>query len=148
MASGEIPARAVRTGLIDRFGSIDPNEGGITQRENLNLEYRWKINDTQRLDAQAYLTYYQLSLFNDFSFFLNDPVNGDMINQRDTRFMGGFNTQYEIDSTPFGIPLTSTRAAFSTGSTRRTWCWPTPCSGFSWPAPRTSTSSSSRSRRS
>ena len=31
-----------------------------------------------------------------------------MINQRDTRFMGGFNTQYEIDSTPFGIPLTST----------------------------------------
>ena len=48
----------MRTGLIDRFGSIDPNEGGITQRENLNVEYRWKINDTQRLNAQAYLTYY------------------------------------------------------------------------------------------
>ena len=42
--SGEIPTRAVRSGLIDRFGAIDPNEGGITQRSNLNLEYRWKID--------------------------------------------------------------------------------------------------------
>ena len=105
--SGEIPARAVREGLIDRFGAIDANQGGITQRSNLNLEYNWKITDSQRLAAQAYLTYYQLSLFNNFTFFLNDPVNGDMINQRDTRFMGGFNTQYEVDSKPLGIPLTS-----------------------------------------
>ena len=47
-------------------------------------------------------------MFNDFTFFLNDPVNGDMINQRDTRFLAGFNTHYEIDSKPFGMPLTST----------------------------------------
>jgi outer membrane receptor protein involved in Fe transport len=107
-SSGEIPTRAVRSGLINRFGAIDPNEGGITQRTNLNLDYRWKISDNQRLAAQAYFTYYTLSLFNDFSFFLNDPVNGDMINQRDTRFLAGFNTQYDIDSQPFGMPLTST----------------------------------------
>jgi outer membrane receptor protein involved in Fe transport len=106
--SGEIPARAVRAGLIDRFGAIDPNEGGNTERTNLNLDYLWKITDNQRLSLNAYLSYYRLTLFNDFTFFLDDPVNGDMINQRDERFVAGFDAQYELKSQPLGIPLTST----------------------------------------
>jgi outer membrane receptor protein involved in Fe transport len=106
--SGQIPARAVRSGLIDRFGSIDPNEGGITQRTNVNLDYGWKITDAQRLSVNAYASYYALSLFNDFTLFLNDPVNGDMINQRDRRWLGGFDAQYEIRNQPLGMPLTST----------------------------------------
>jgi outer membrane receptor protein involved in Fe transport len=106
--SGEIPVRAVRAGLIDRFGAIDPNEGGVTQRTNLNADYAWKITDDQRLSINGYVSYYALSLFNDFTFFLNDPDNGDMINQRDRRFVAGFDGQYEIKSQPFGVPLTST----------------------------------------
>ena len=106
--SGEIPARAVRAGLIDRFGAIDPNEGGVTERTNLNLDYVWTLSERQRLSLNTYVSYYRLSLFNDFTFFLNDPDHGDMINQRDTRFVAGFDAQYEIKSQPFGIPLTST----------------------------------------
>ena len=106
--SGQIPERAVREGLIDRFGSIDPNEGGTTQRSNLNVEYSWKPVENQKLSAHAYLTYYELSLFNDFTFFLNDPQNGDAINQRDRRFLAGFDTQYEIKSRPLGVPVTTT----------------------------------------
>jgi TonB-dependent Receptor Plug Domain len=106
--SGEIPTRAVRSGLIDRFGSIDPNEGGVTQRTNLNLDYSWQVTEAQRFTVHAYVTYYALSLFNDFTFFLNDPDNGDMINQRDRRFLAGFDTQYEVKSRPIGMPLTST----------------------------------------
>lgn len=106
--SGQIPERAVRQGLIDRFGSIDPNEGGITQRTNLNLQYDWKPIENHRLTAHVYGSYYALSLFNDFSLFLNDPVNGDMINQRDRRFLAGFDGQYEVKSRPFEIPVTST----------------------------------------
>ena len=107
-ASGQIPSRAVRSGLIDRFGAIDPNEGGVTQRTNLNAEYTWQVTEGQRLSAHAYVSYYALSLFNDFTFFLSDPAHGDMINQRDRRFLAGFDTQYEVKSRPFGIPLTST----------------------------------------
>ena len=107
-ASGEIPTRAVRSGLIERFGAIDPSQGGVTQRSNLNVDYRWQVSDTQRLTAHAYVSYYTLSLFNDFTFFLNDPVNGDMINQRDRRFVAGFDTAYEIRSRPFGTSLTTT----------------------------------------
>ena len=105
--SGEVPLRAVREGVIDRFGSIDPTEGGFTQRSNLNAELSWKPAEDHRLTARAYLTYYQLNLFNDFTLSLNDPVNGDEIDQRDRRFLAGFDTQYEIKSRPIGMDLTS-----------------------------------------
>jgi len=106
--SGQLPSRAIRAGLIDRFGAIDPNEGGVTQRTNLNIDYAWRVGAAQRLTAHAYASYYALSLFNDFTFFLNDPEHGDMINQRDRRVVAGFDTQYEIKSLPLGMPLTST----------------------------------------
>jgi outer membrane receptor protein involved in Fe transport len=106
--SGEIPARAVRSGLIGRFGAIDANEGGVTERTNLNVDYTWKPAEGHELSLNAYLSHYRLSLFNDFTFFLNDPVNGDMINQRDERFVAGFDARYEVRSRPLGLPLTST----------------------------------------
>jgi len=105
--SGEIPARAVRAGLIGRFDAIDPNEGGNTQRANLNLDWRWRLDDSQLLAVHAYGTYYTLDLFNDFTFFLKDPQNGDMINQRDRRYMAGFDALYQHQSKPFDISLTS-----------------------------------------
>ncbi len=105
--SGEIPARAVRAGLISRFGSIDPNEGGSTQRANLNVDWRWKLDENQLVTVHTYGTYYELDLFNDFTFFLNDPQNGDEINQRDRRFMAGFDALYQYQTRPFGVSLTS-----------------------------------------
>jgi outer membrane receptor protein involved in Fe transport len=106
--SGQIPERAVREGLIDRFGSIDPTEGGVTQRTNFNADYRWRLSDRDLLTAHTYVTYYALSLFNNFTFFLNDPVLGDEINQRDRRFLAGFDTQYERKAQPLGVNLTAT----------------------------------------
>jgi hypothetical protein len=105
--SGEIPARAVRAGLISRFGSIDPNEGGSTQRANLNVDWRWKLDENQLVTLHTYGTYYELDLFNDFTFFLNDQQNGDEINQRDRRFMAGFDALYQYQTRPFGVSLTS-----------------------------------------
>src|SRR5919109_2943884 len=106
--SGQLPSRAIRAGLVDRFGAIDPNEGGITQRTNLNVDYAWRVGDAQRLTAHAYASHYALSLFNDFTFFLDDPEHGDMINQRDRRVVAGFDTQYAVKSVPLGMQLTST----------------------------------------
>jgi hypothetical protein len=98
----------VRAGLIDRFGTIDPNEGGVSERTNLNLDYVWKVTEDQRLSLNTYVTYYSLSLFNDFTFFLNNPDTGDMINQRDRRFVAGLDAQHEMKTQLFSIPLTST----------------------------------------
>jgi len=106
--SGQIPERAVRAGLISRFGSIDPNEGGATQRTNLNLAWRWRPSEDQLASVHAYATYYALTLFNDFTFFLNDPQNGDAIEQRDRRVLAGLDSQYQHRSQPFGVGVTST----------------------------------------
>src|SRR5215831_1076833 len=106
--SGEIPVRAVRAGLISRFGAIDPNEGGSTQRINLNVDWRWRLDEAQTIDVRGYGSYYTLTLFNNFTFFLNDPENGDEINQRDRRLLGGIDAQYQHQSKPFGVSLIST----------------------------------------
>jgi len=106
--SGQIPERAVRAGLISRFGSIDPNEGGATQRTNLNFAWRWRPSEDQLASVHAYATYYALTLFNDFTFFLNDPQNGDAIEQRDRRVLAGLDSQYQHRSQPFGVGVTST----------------------------------------
>jgi hypothetical protein len=106
--SGEIPERAVRAGLITRFGSIDPTEGGVTERTNVNAEFRWSPSDKDQLTVHAYATYYVLSLFNDFTFFLNDPEHGDEINQRDRRWLAGLDLSYERKFKPFGVDVTTT----------------------------------------
>ena len=109
--SGELPVRAVRAGLLSRFGAIDSSEGGRTQRINLNADWRWQPGGGERARVQAWASYYRLSLFNDFTFFLNDPVHGDMINQRDERVLAGLNTEYERRGQLAGIDWTATGGA-------------------------------------
>jgi len=88
-ASGQIPQRAVDQGLIGRFGSLDPLEGGATSRQNVQMGYR-KVTDTgNRLEASAYAFQYRFKLFSNFTFNLDDPTDGDMIEQTDDRTAWG-----------------------------------------------------------
>jgi hypothetical protein len=108
-ASGEIPERAVRLGLIDRFGAVDDSQGGNTQRFNGNATFRWRLSDVDTITVQAFGQYYQLDLISNFTFFLDDPVNGDPIGQFDrNRVVAGLNSQYEHRGTVLGAPLTTT----------------------------------------
>lgn len=101
-ASGQIPERAVASGLISRYGSIDPNEGGTTQRNNYNLTYSTKLGSGE-FETQAYACTYRFKLFSDFTFFLNDSVHGDMIEQDDNRTIKGLNTKYTIGHKLFNM---------------------------------------------
>ena len=65
--SGQIPERAVREGLIDRFGSIDNSEGGNTQRFSGNVDLRWRLSDNDTVKVHGYGQYYQLDLFSNFT---------------------------------------------------------------------------------
>ena len=91
-ASGQIPDRAVQSGMISRFGSLDSSEGGNTSRTNFNFRYvrQWKNN--WKTTDQLYYTRYHFNLYSNFTFFLNDVVNGDEINQREIRNIYGYNT--------------------------------------------------------
>ena len=108
-ASGQIPTRAVRSGLIDRFGAIDNSEGGNTQRLSANADLRWKLSESETVKVHTYGQYYQLDLYSNFTFFLNDPTNGDEIQQSDrNRMVLGTDTSYERRDAPFGIPVKTT----------------------------------------
>lgn len=91
-ASGQIPDRAVRSGLISRFGSIDNSEGGNTSRTNFNIRFakQWKGN--WQSANQFYYSKYHFKLYSNFTFFLEDPVNGDEIRQRESRDIYGYTT--------------------------------------------------------
>jgi outer membrane receptor protein involved in Fe transport len=93
-ASGEIPLRAVQDGSLNRFGAIDPSEGGKTIRTTGRLNYHYDMPSGGRFFANAYGQYYKFDLFTNFTFFLNDPVNGDGIQQSDRRVMYGGDIGY------------------------------------------------------
>ena len=90
-ASGQIPDRAVESGLIDFYGALDSTEGGNTDRTNINLEYSKKISDQTRLKTTAFYSNYNFQLYSNFTFFLEDPINGDQIRQKESRDLYGLN---------------------------------------------------------
>jgi len=93
--SGEIPLRAVHDGSLDRFGSIDPSEGGNTLRSTGRLNYHYDTPSGGRFFADAYAQYYRFDLFTNFTFFLNDPINGDGFQQSDRRVVYGADVGYK-----------------------------------------------------
>jgi TonB family protein len=94
--SGQIPARAVDQGLITRFGSIDPDEGGNTARHQLALLYHLRPSETSELRAMAYLAAYRFNLFSNFTLYLRDPDDGDEIEQIDRRTFYGAKVSYRV----------------------------------------------------
>jgi outer membrane cobalamin receptor len=93
-ASGQIPDRAVASGLISRFGSIDPTEGGTTSRQNLNLIISKPLANGAVFKNQVFYSHYTFSLFSNFTFLANDSLHGDQIHQYETRDMYGYNGSY------------------------------------------------------
>lgn len=104
-ASGQIPAREVRANRLDRFGFVDPHEGGNSTRNSLVARYRSAEDAAVRWDALAYMTSYRFSLYSNFTFFSEDPRDGDMIHQRDQRTVSGGKVRYTRDDTLGSIGL-------------------------------------------
>ena len=82
------PARAVESGLIDRFGSIDNTDGGETYRYSLGGEWQHS-GDRTLTKVTGYGVAYGLDLISNFTFFLDDPLHGDQQEQVDRRFVAG-----------------------------------------------------------
>lgn len=114
-ATGQIPERAVAQGLISRFGSIDPSEGGKTERHNVHVHYLSYFGPTSSLSVQGFASRYLFQLFSNFTFFAVDSINGDGIEQADARWLYGGSAelthQYEFGHFPSVVTVgTSYRA--------------------------------------
>jgi outer membrane receptor protein involved in Fe transport len=132
-ASGQIPAREVSNGDLDRFGAIDPTEGGKTDRENLNVTYTYSPNEQDEWAFQLYGSRYSLRLYSDFTFYqqsglrfvrqadgqicdtTKEPCNlvgadyipGDGIAQDDARLLFGARGSFSRFWNLFNVPLQS-----------------------------------------
>jgi outer membrane receptor protein involved in Fe transport len=101
-ATTDQPERAIAAGLISRWGSLDPSDGGEAQRTNLTLGY-YKPLGGGELRVNAYVFGNRLTLWNDFTHFLTDPVNGDQEAQHEGRTALGGEISYEHAAPIFGL---------------------------------------------
>ena len=92
-ASGQIPQRLVDNGTISRFGAVDDTEGGNTSRTNFNASLKKPIDENTFMKANAFYSKYEFELYSNFTFFLEDPINGDQIKQKENRSIYGMNTE-------------------------------------------------------
>jgi outer membrane receptor protein involved in Fe transport len=102
-ATNQIPLRAVNEGLVGRFGSLDASDGGTSHRYSLSADYEATVGGG-RLQTTAYGIAYDLDLYSNFTFYLNDPVNGDQFNQVDKRKVYGWNGSWSRADTLWGYP--------------------------------------------
>jgi hypothetical protein len=88
-ATDQIPQRAVDEGTISRFGAIDPTDGGKTSRYSLSLDRHKTLENGAVFHMDVYAIKYRLNLFSNFTFFLDNPTNGDQFEQSDNRTIIG-----------------------------------------------------------
>ena len=92
---------------ISRWGALDNSDGGKTGRYSLSADWR-QTDGNSRLHATAYALYYDLDLFSNFTYFLNDPVRGDQFEQQDARYVFGGAIDQAWDHSLFGANSTTT----------------------------------------
>ena len=90
------PLRAVQEGLISRWGSLDPSDGSFSDRLSLSGHYATH-GDDWKLNASAYYVHNHQILWNDFTHYLDDPVNGDQEQQYESRSLGGGQVSFTLD---------------------------------------------------
>ena len=105
-STDQVPLRAIDGGLVDRFGSLNPTDGGVTRRSSLSFN-RVKRTETDQVELAAYVIRYQLDLYSTFTYDLKDPLNGDQMLQRDDRIVYGLKASKTWYSTLGGLPMTN-----------------------------------------
>jgi hypothetical protein len=92
-ATDQVPQRAIDSGLIDRFGTADPTDGGRTFKYSLAADLQRSTRNASTR-ATAYAFKYGLNLVSNFTYFLADPINGDQLEQEDRRTVVGGRLTY------------------------------------------------------
>ncbi len=93
-SSGQLPLDLIDSGSLDRFGSIDPTNGGKVKLGTASLYYSLQRANGDTFKADAFVSRSLFDLFSNFTFFLNDPEHGDAFQQHDSRLQHGANAQY------------------------------------------------------
>ena len=93
-SSGQIPLDLVANRQLDRFGFIDPFDGGRVRLGTVGVYYKHDMRNGDIFKADGFIGRSLFDLYSNFTFFLNDPVHGDEFQQHDSRLQEGTNVQY------------------------------------------------------
>ena len=93
-ATDQIPQRAVDKGALGRFDAVDPTDGGQASRYSLSGAWRQSNSNGSSSEVNAYVAKSTLELFSNFTYFLDDPINGDQFAQPDQRTTIGINASH------------------------------------------------------
>jgi hypothetical protein len=103
-ATDQIPLRALQSKTIDRFDTIDETNGGESSRYSLNIA-RYLSDNNGAFDFNAYALHSKLDLYSNFTYFLNNPTDGDQFNQNERRTTVGFNVAKTWFAHVFDLPM-------------------------------------------
>jgi outer membrane receptor protein involved in Fe transport len=93
-SSGQIPLDEVFAGRLDRFGFLDPDNGGRVRSGVFSAYFRNERKNGAVFKADGFVARSLFDLYSNFTFFLNDEADGDEIQQHDSRLQQGANAQY------------------------------------------------------
>jgi hypothetical protein len=102
-STDQIPLRAINSGEISRYGSLDPSDGGASSRYSVSGHFVHTHPNAQT-EVGFYAIKSSLNLWNNFTYFLSDPVFGDQFQQQDQRVTAGVNVMHRIKGEFGGIP--------------------------------------------
>ena len=105
-----VPERALANGLIGRFGTLDPSDGGHSDRYSLSGEWQ-RGSGSSLTKITGYGIGSNLRLFSNFTFFLDDPVSGDQHEQVDDRFIAGVRVIHKRQTRWWGHAVQNTLGA-------------------------------------
>ncbi len=101
-ATDQIPRRAVEAGSLGRFDAVDSTDGGRAQRASLSTAWH-RTDESSRTEARAYVIQSRLDLFSNFTYFLDNPVDGDQFAQPDRRTTLGAGADHSWQTLLFGL---------------------------------------------
>jgi outer membrane receptor protein involved in Fe transport len=103
-STDQIPLRAIASGQVGLYGALDPTDGGRSDR--FSVSGRWAQTDK---DGSSKVNFYaiksSLDLYNNFTFFLDNPDQGDQFHQRDDRVLAGVNASHTFNTMVAGLPM-------------------------------------------
>src|SRR4051812_840226 len=111
-STDQVAQRAIDQSIIGRFGTLDPTDGGTSSRFSLSGNWA-QSSEYGQSKINAYAINSSLRLYNNFTYFLDDPVHGDQFSQMDRRTVYGLNASHAFDVRVGGIE-TQTRVGLQT----------------------------------
>lgn len=103
-STDQIPLRAVQSGQISRFGTVDPSDGGNTSRYSLSYAMHSR-GPNSLFEMDAYAVQSSLNLFSNFTYFLTNRDDGDQFDQNEQRRMLGINISQAWFNTMEGVEM-------------------------------------------